>query len=220
MVLSDAAFYSELRRSARVLTLRLAGRPEAEEIRAEMSASLAAVTADEDHLQGLRDEVVALTAESRYLDGNVDAATMDVSRQILVITSGDRKSPLYLAVFPSAPSEALRPMGSDKQSEYVHAVIRAVAAQPELSGVDVTRLVAAQAALEDGLARRATKRAELRVARAKRDASLAAAILVHNQAALRLQLLYPGEKALVRSFFYEKPSKAEQAEDEAAELGD
>lgn len=220
MILSDAAFFLELRRSSRVLTLRLAGRPEAEEIRTEVSTSLATATADEDQLQGLRDELVAITAECRYLDSKVDDETMGVSRQILVIEEGDRKSPIYLAVFPSAPSEALRPTASDKQSEYVHAVIRAVAAQPKLASVDVTRLVAAQAALEDCLARRATKRAELRVARAKRDGSLAAAILVHNQAYLRLQLLYPGEKALVRSFFYEKPSKAEQAEDEAAETAD
>ncbi|MBK9646676.1 MAG: hypothetical protein IPO67_16245 [Deltaproteobacteria bacterium] len=69
--------------------------------------------------------------------------------------------------------------------------------------------------MTDRRARRAAKRAELRVARAKRDGSLAAAILSHNQAYLRLLLLYPGEKALVRSFFYQKPSKDEQ--DEAAE---
>jgi septal ring factor EnvC (AmiA/AmiB activator) len=207
----------EMRRASRVVTLRLTGRKEADDIRTDVTTTRTTALADEDSYQNLRDELVALTAEIRYLDGEVDGEVSDVSRQLLLLTKGDRKSPLYLAVFPSAPSEATRLVATDSQNEYVHAIVRAVAAQPEQAGIDTTRLVAAQAALEDALARRTVKRAELRVARAKRDGSLAAAILSHNQAYLRLQLLYPGEKALVRSFFYQKPSKAEQAEDEAAE---
>ncbi|MBK9368662.1 MAG: hypothetical protein IPN01_20530 [Deltaproteobacteria bacterium] len=217
MLLDDDSTVMEMRRASRVVTLRLTGRKEAEDIRAEVSTTRTTALTDEDSYQNLRDELVALTAEIRYLDGGVDGEVGDVSRQILLLTKGDRKSPLYLAVFPSAPSEATRHVATDSQNAYVHAIVHAVAAQPELASIDTTRLVAAQAALEDGLARRAAKRAELRVARAKRDGSLAAAILSHNQAYLRLQLLYPGEKALVRSFFYQKPSKAEQAEDEAAE---
>ena len=217
MLLDDDSTVMEMRRASRVVTLRLTGRKEAEDIRAEVSTTRTTALTDEDSYQNIRDELVALTAEIRYLDGEVDGEVGDVSRQILLLTKGDRKSPLYLAVFPSAPSEATRHVATDSQNAYVHAIVHAVAAQPELASIDTTRLVAAQAALEDGLARRAAKRAELRVARAKRDGSLAAAILSHNQASLRLQLLYPGEKALVRSFFYQKPSKAEQAEDEAAE---
>ncbi|MCK6524465.1 hypothetical protein L6R49_23920 [Myxococcota bacterium] len=178
-----------------------------------MNAALTALITDESLLQDLRDELVALTAEVNYLDGQVDAAVADLSRRLLVHVSGDRGSPTYLAVFPTAPSAAVKNVATDSQSEYVHAAIRAVSADPSLVSIDIGALTSAQAALEDGLARRATRRAELRVARAKRDATLSAAILCHNQAALRLQLLYPGEKALVKSFFYERPSRADQVED-------
>ena len=190
-------------RALSVLAARLAGRPETEDLIAEVEAQRAAVreafAAHEDALV----RRMAATQEVAYRDELLDEAVMRLSRRMLERVDGRRDDPRYRAVFVEAPSRAMKPRGGERQRAFVEAVLEAARGDEEAEALQpLLQDVADKAeALGRATEQRAKRAAEVLTARQRLQATVEAAQAVYNEAYLKLRLRLPGQRALVESFF-------------------
>ena len=139
-----------------------------------------------------------------YLDTLVDQALASLVLAVEHQVGGDREDPRFLAAFPSAPSAASAGIATDTQRDYVTSALAVLGEDKTLTGLGplLDALKAHQNALENALRIReaffgveATASARLKVATLQ-------ARNAHNEALPKLQVIYPRQKALVKSFFY------------------
>ncbi len=188
--------------SLRILAIRSGSRPESQPLSREISALYARVAEKRDVWEAARDERMAATAEIGYRDALVDGSVMTLSRQCLALVNGKTDDPRYRTLFPSAPSDRLKPIGGADQENYVRGVLLA------LDGAGYEALAPFKAPIEeasDNLAAAIVRRNKLQVAE---DVAANALVIelglardAYNQAWHQLNVVFPKDKALVESFF-------------------
>ena len=190
-------------RALAVLAARLGGRPETEDLAAEVEAQRAAVreaiAAHEDALV----RRMAATQELAYRDELLDEAVMRLSRRMLDRVDGRRDDPRYRAIFVEAPSTALQPRGGERQQAYVSAVLEAARRDEEADALQplLQDIAEKLEALGQAAEQRAKRAAEELTARQRLQAAMDEAQAVYNDAYLKLRLRLPRQRALVESFF-------------------
>lgn len=143
---------------------------------------------------------------------------MDVSRELLALTRGDRNDPRYLKAFATAPSTAMTPIATDAQDIYIRNVLTRLRDDPDLATLrsHETEL----AARRDALTAAVEKRRQLAVPEASTDANrrltLEQAKRRYNRTEAQLRLLLD-DKALVESYFLPLARRAADAEDSTVE---
>lgn len=188
--------------SLRILAIRSASRPESQPVSREILALYTRVAEKRDAWEAARDERMAATAEIGYRDALVDGSVMTLSRQCLALVNGKTDDPRYRTLFPSAPSDRLKPVGGSVQDAFVQGVLRA------LEGPDYEALAPFKAPIaeaSDNLAAAIARRARLQVAEDAAANALAIELGLareaYNQAWHQLNVVFPKDKALVESFF-------------------
>ena len=182
-----------------------------------MASLRASLRALRDAWEDARDERVAATAEIQYRDAVLDDAVMSLARQVNALVDGKTDDARYRALFPSAPSAQMRPIGGSAQRAYVRALLKTLAERDDLASLAPQRkaIAKAQDALDDATA----TRDDLQVAEDRAATALQIALTeardAYNQAWHRLNVEFPKDKALVESFFRtlsrEKPRETPDA---------
>lgn len=189
--------------AVRVLSIRCGSRPESKAVGKEMRALRGELRELRDVYEEAHDERVAATAEIKYRDEVLDASVMTLSRQAGALVDGDTSDARYRALFPSAPSTQMKPVGGASQGAYVKAILATLAENDDLEalrpyGKDVAR---ALEALDTATRARDT----LQVTEDRASTALAIkqseAREAYNHSWHRLNVLFPKDKALVESFF-------------------
>ena len=204
MTLSEDTGSEKTRSACRTLMIRLSGRAPAAEVRRDVQAALQSLQAAINDYEDAHDERVCATAEIEVCDTEVDQAVAALVRAVEVQLRGDRQDPRFLAAFPYAPSEATGGVATDAQRNYVHSALTVLRSDTSLCGAlkpDLDALEAAQAALDAAVKVRAALEHTEATASARLKVATLQARNVHNDALPRLQLIYPRQKARVRSFF-------------------
>lgn len=203
MTLRPDAGPALVRKHLRFLRRRLTGRPEAEPLRNDITEALTALQLAIDADEDAADEAACATAELEVRDALLDAAVAALVREVLYRVGNDRGDPRFVAAFPSAPSGAMAEMASDAQSIYVRAALTALRQArglPDLSA-PIAEVEAALATLEASKLSRQTAQTASSVSAAALQVAVRAAHDTHNGALARLGVLYPRQKALIRSLF-------------------
>jgi hypothetical protein len=190
-------------RAFRYLSIRLRSRPETQAIAAEVDAERAVMVKTEEAYAQALEERVAATAEVEYLDGCVDATVMDLAREIALMTRGRQDDPRYRKLFPSAPSALVRPIAGEAQERFVRSLVTRLREDKEYAPLTryAEQLEQHQAALNEAIARRAERYQPETSTLTDRRVAMDHARRVYRSIYHRLQLLYPGDPALVESFF-------------------
>jgi hypothetical protein len=144
-----------------------------------------------------------------FADDEEDAEIAGLGRRVRVLADGKLQSPLYLGMFPEAPSEATEGLADDRQRAFAEQILQTLREDP------------AYASLRDLLPGLEAARAEVVAARANLNAAIVAenkawndvqlaeaeARTAYNTTHPKLAILFPGRKRLVESFFYKAPKK-------------
>lgn len=187
----------------RILSIRCGSRPASKAIGGEMASLRASLRELRDAWEGARDERIAATAEIQYRDAVLDDAVMSLARQVNALVDGKTDDARYRALFPSAPSGQMRPIGGSAQRAYVRALLKTLTEREDLSTLAPQRkaIAKAQDALDDATA----ARDDLQVTEDRASTALQIALDeardAYNQAWHRLNVEFPKDKALVESFF-------------------
>lgn len=197
------------------LYLRIASRPQASDVAAELKTSIDDVKTKAQTAEDRRLARRLTTAELEYLDEELDAALSRYVRHLLALLSEGRQDPRYVRMFPVAPSEMTRGTATESQSRMLKNVLAVHDSEPELASISpaAETLRAALDAVNTSRAQRVLDYDAETAANAELRASLIAGRAVFNSAHPRLEIAFPGKKGLIRSFYYRDRDKAEAAEE-------
>lgn|GEM_PF-2245819 len=207
--------YPAVRRALRFLAIRLKSRPTTATLAEEVTAARNGVEGAREAWEQASEERIAQTAEIAYLDGVVDGCVMAVAREFNVLAGGkldDERRPL---LFRKAPSEVMKDVGSDNQTQFVNSVVYALRNESSLQALKhlAHPLDEAQGRLTAAIARRA----DLATPEARAAAHLTTALergrRTYNRMHAQLTLLL-GDEALVESFFTAHSKTTESKEHE------
>lgn len=214
--LGDSHSVGLTRRALRFTNVRLRSRPETAGLAADIKQERAALLEAYEAYLDAREERVAGSAEVAYLDGRVDGEVMDVSRGLLVITRGRTDTPLYRALFPTAPSEAVRGTADDPQTRLVRGVIEELRSNADLKSLihHADALEKLQGDLDAAKQRREDLYVPEGRAFARYQVALDHARRTYNLLHPRLQLMFPDDPLLVESFFKTQTASARDDDDE------
>jgi len=195
--------FSTVDRALRFLSIRLGSRPETAEMVKELDAVRDDLHSKDNAWKNAREQRIAATAETEFLDDLLDESVMSLSREVLVLTKNDRNSPVYKKLFPMAPSSAMDPVTADEQSVYVKGIVSRLKEDGDYEKL------AHYADSIDGhfnvLSSAIKKRDELYMpeSRASTDRNIALdkARRVYNLMYPRLQIALPEHPELVETFF-------------------
>lgn len=151
-----------------------------------------------------RDERISLTAERQYLDGELGDLYVTLGAHALLCVGRDRDDPDYRAAFPEAPSEVVRPMATQGQSDAVAATLAELPRSGRFVSI-VAQMNDTQAGLDALNAVRAARDAALvreRAARIEFERRAELVRLAHNGVYPVLLQHFPTKKAMIRSFYY------------------
>lgn len=212
-------------RNMRFLSIRIKSRSETQPIAEEINVHRKNMGTKHESLLQAREERLACSAEINYLDSEVDSEVMDLARHVLAKIKNDRNAPFYRKLFPSAPSEAMRPVASASQEQYVLNILDRLENDPDYQEfADHTRrLRECQTLLKQALERRnvlisaeAQANVEFRIAKDE-------AQRFYNHTYHRLILIFSDKRNLVESFFsdfYTKSKKKSEEDDGADDTDD
>ncbi len=189
--------------AVRVLSIRCGSRPESKAVGKEMRALRGELRELRDVYEEAHDERVAATAEIKYRDEVLDASVMMLARQANALVNGDTSDARYRALFPSAPSAQMRPVGGPSQRAYVKAILATLSDGDVLAPLQPHRseIAKAQEALDLAVEARDTLQVTEDRASTALSIKLSEAREAYNHAWHRLNVLFPKDKALVESFF-------------------
>ena len=151
-----------------------------------------------------RNERISLTAEKQYLDGELGNLYVTLGTHALLCVGRDKNDPDYHAVFPEAPSEVMRPVASQGQSDAVAATLAelprsgrfvSIVAHMNDTQAGLDALNAVRGACDAALVRERAARIEF-----ERRAELVR--LAYNAVYPVLLQHFPTKKAMIRSFYY------------------
>ena len=190
-------------RALRFLSIRLRTREEAAPLLAAVNDLRTRLQDADEAWQQAREERVAASAELAYCDSLLDAAVLDLSRELNVLTKGRKDDPRRKRLFPMAPSVAVRDVASQAQDILVQTIIttlRSDAAFQTLIGY-ADRLEPLLKAVEEARDIRQKLYVPEGQAFGVRQQTLDESHRVYNLMHHRLTLLYTDDPALVESFF-------------------
>jgi len=212
--LTDRHGVATVHRALHHLQLRLLSTPETAPLAEEIKAHRVAIREKEDLWSEAHEQRVVASSVLPWLDGQLDAAVMHLSRAVLLRTGNDRRHPHYQRLFAAPPSAGLLPVGGEEERRYVAGILAVLASDPEFGPFApyaepiqeaLARLTEAERQREalytpEDLARGALRQA---VGRAQR---------AYNLFLPRLQMLFPDDPAFVETFFL--PLRAAAHEDD------
>ena len=192
-------------RSLRHLVLRLVSRPDTRPLAKPVEDALARLRAADAVWSQAVDQRVTTTSELAYLDEIEGTEIMKLSRGVLALVGGNRHDPRWVALFPTPPSEVVRGRSRlDQQAAYARNVLDTLVRLPAVADLAASFVPALTKCREDihaVEARRELAETKVRQTSSDRAHALSDAVLVHNNTALHLRLLFPRHNALVNSFF-------------------
>lgn len=190
-------------RALRFLSIRLKSRPETTDAATAIDALRAQLRERQDIYEEALEQRMAATAEIEYLDGRLDARVIAMSRELNVLTGGDRSDARYKKLFPVAPTVMMKPVGGDEQSTYVGVIIERIQSDDDLEGLRGHAKPIRQHL--DALDKATKTRRALTIAENKALADRRLALEDVRRAYRlmypRLVLQFPDDAALVESFF-------------------
>lgn len=199
----------------RFVGIRLKSRPITRPLADELNSHRKVLSEKHENYQQAKDERLACSAEISYLDSEVDATVMELSRVILIKTKNNRDTPLFRKVFPTAPSEAMRPTASLSQEQYVLNILNRLDSDPDYQdfGDYAKSLRETQTLLKQALEQRtafltAEARTHVEFSLAKDEAQR-----FYNHTYHRLMLMLPDKRNLVESFFFTFSTKKKASVD-------
>ena len=219
--LLDRHRFNDVDRALRFLALRLGSRPESASLTEDVTQARAEVRETEERYQDALMARVAATAEIRYLDGLLDEAVMDLSRQALVLTGGRRDDARYMKLFVSSPSDGMRSIAGDSQDQFVRNILLRLREDVDFEPLrpHAETLATRQAALQASVEKRRALSVPEAAADADRRIALENARRLYNRAEAQLRLRFDDE-GLVESYFarlYAGRSEGEESVSEEEE---
>lgn len=197
----------------RVLHLRLLARPDTTALAAPIKSVLTDLKTRFDHWAELHDQRLAAYGMLAFVDDEEDAEIAGLARRVRVLVEGRLDSPLWLRLFPEAPSEATGGVADNRQRTFAEQVIATLAQNPEYASLKdlLPDLLAARAAV--AAAREKLHALVVADNQAWTEVQIAetAARAAYSAVHPRLMILFPGRKRLVESFFYKAPRKKKGA---------
>ena len=195
------------------LYLRIAPRPAAADIAADLKTTIDDVRAKAQTADDKRLARRLTTAELAYLDEELDDALSRYVKHLLALLPLGRQDPRYVAMFPVAPSEMTRSVASEAQSRMIKGVLDVHDADAELAAISAPAEVlrAALNAVNTCRAQRVLDYEAEQSANNALRASLTSARAVFDAAHPRLELAFPGKKGLIRSFYWRDELKRDDA---------
>jgi hypothetical protein len=193
----------------RVLAIRLKARPDTATLAGEVDGARTELKTRLDQYEEKHDERLAATGAVVFADDEEDAAIAGLARRVRVLVEGKRDDPRYLRLFQKAPSTLTEGVADEQQKLFAEHLIATLAAHadyvslrdllPELEGarqgVEVAQANQAELMRLDEAAWNEVQIAEQKAREVYRDAKP------------KLELMFPGRKKLVDSFFYQTPKK-------------
>lgn len=159
-------------------------------------------------------------ALERYRDKVLDGKIADLAREVLVLCGGDRESSTYKLIFPQPPSDAMRPVGGQDQSNFVKMVVNRLENEPAYRVLKprAKAIIEAQKNLEQATAQKNERKQKLLEVRAEITVFKAETAKEYRLFHPELQLKFPDEPDLVDMFFMaltrdKKAIDAEEGED-------
>lgn len=186
-----------------VVILRLGAHPKARGLVPALKAVRDALAAADGHWSAAVVERLAASLELAFLDGEVDLAWMDLSRNVHARVGGNRKAALWMGLYSEAPSETVDGTMTDHQTRHVERVIQIVADQEAYADFrpQAQRLAAAQAEAVEGQKRYHEALAKEGAAAHERNLAAHEARRVHNRVKPELELMFEETPRLVRRFW-------------------
>ena len=163
-----------------------------------------------------RNERISLTAERQYLDGELNGLYVTLGVYALLCVDRDKDDPDYRAAFPEVPSDVIRPVATQGQSDAVAATLAELPRSGTFVSI-VAQMNDTQAGLDALNAVRVTCDAALvreRAARIDFERCAELVRLAHNAVYPVLLQHFPNKKAMIRSFYY-SPSYESDADEKA-----
>lgn len=186
-----------------VLILRLGAHPTARELVPPLRAVRGSLVAADGVWNEAVVERLAASLELAFLDGEVDLAWMDLSRDVHARVRGDRKAALWIGLYNEAPSETVDGTMTDHQTRNVERVIQIINDQDAYQDFrpQAQRLAAAQVEAVVGQKRYRDALAKEHAAAHQRDLAAHEARRVHNRVKPELELLFEDAPRMVRRFW-------------------
>lgn len=186
-----------------VLILRLGAYPKTRELVPPLRAVRGSLVAADGVWNEAVVERLAASLELAFLDGEVDLAWMDLSRDVHARVRGDRKAALWIGLYTEAPSETVDGTMTDHQTRNVERVIQIINDQDAYKDFrpQAQRLAAAQAEAVEGEKRYRAALAKEAAAAHQRDLVAHEARRVHNRVKPELELLFEDAPRMVRRFW-------------------
>ncbi|MFH1149823.1 MAG: hypothetical protein V1748_05065 [Actinomycetota bacterium] len=190
-------------RNLRFVSLRLRSRPETTELARDLDEARVGIQAVTELYAQALEVRVAATAEIEYLDYCLDQAVMNLAREIAVMTKGRPEDPRHTKLFPSAPSELIRPIANEVQGRFVRSLVSRLREDKDYGHLlqHAETIEQAQLGLDSALERRKSLYEPELKAQTDRRIAMDRARALYNTLYHRLTLLYPEHPTLVRSFF-------------------
>ena len=201
----------------RFLRIRLRSRPESRPLAQDIELAKAALDEANARLEALIDERRALTAELEYLVEVLYEAIIQLAREVRAKLGGQVDTPLFLSIFPIAPSTAMKE-GLASKLQYCRQAAGQVIESEALASLKPSgeELLTQVNAIDALLSQRDGELAQSeRSASLKQKEALEAARNTYNQTEPKLMLLWPSKPKLVDSMFYDLSRSPEPKEDQA-----
>lgn len=150
-------------------------------------------------------DVQAATGEIAVLNDDLGKAFRPLTLGLDQLVGGVADDPRWRRLFPTTPSEALKPTVGDDQSQFVDDVLKVLTNEGDFETLKphAAAIVAAHDALKAKVAERAGLRSTLALAESNLAKVVQAACIAHNESE-------PDVKKLVESFFYKFPPAAKK----------
>ena len=186
----------------RYLTVALRKHPDTADLAPEISAARDTLVSAVDAADLALTERKVATGQVQYADAQLDAAVMSLSRALLDQVEGKRDDPRFTRLFPTAPTDAMKPVASEKQATFVRVLLDTLREDDTYaSHTDrADRIEAASAALTAAQAERTERQVAVDKANRAQRGTQTEAQAVYNKMHPRLQLTFDNQ-ALVESFF-------------------
>lgn len=197
--------------SLRVLSNRLLARPDTRSLAAPVSAAREALSAAHARWQELYDLRLTASGTVAFADDEEDALVARLVRRLLVLVDGKRGDARFQLLFDEAPSKTTYGVANGDQARLVEHLIETIAEDGAYEGLRdlLPSLTAARKSVVD--ARSAQQEALQEEEGAWKAVQVAEqkAREVYRDTAPQLEILFPGRKGLVDSFYpATKKSKA------------
>lgn len=201
--LTEEHSYAKTIRALRHHAIRLQSHPETRPLAEECVVARRNLQNKGDVYEEAREARVAKTSQIVYLDGEVDAEMMNLSRGVLAETKGNRDAPHYRQLFPIAPSTAMASTNSEAQQRFVRTVIQRLREEAEYEAL--CHHADTLEKLQEELDTAEQERNDLYIKESKAGTDLRIFLdkvqRDYNLSYPRLQLLFPDKSRFVESFF-------------------